>query len=271
MRAMTETGNPQDIDVASWFRPQWPYRAGLGALTTSRVGNAGRGQFAGFNLGAHVGDDADSVAANRQRLLDLCADQGLNRIQWLDQVHGTAVVRADGRSAAKVPTADAAWTDEPGLGLAIMTADCLPVVIVSRDGDRVGIAHGGWRGLVAGVLGRLLGELGPAQNGYAAWIGPGIGVAAYEVGAEVADQVRDTVPAMNREAPVLRPGKAPGKYQLDLAELARRQLMELDVDEVYLSGVCTFADRRCYSYRRDGITGRMVTLVWIAPAEGVSG
>ena len=239
--------------------------AGVGSLVsvvaTSRAGAFSSGVYAGFNLAQHVGDDAEQVSANRKALLHHYEPTGLRQIQWLEQVHGIDVVTADSVSACSVPTADAAWTDQPGLGLAVLTADCLPVVLAACDGSSIGIAHGGWRGLVRGVLVNLFEQMEqrkPAANGYRAWIGPAISVAAYEVGEDVAAEVRAC-----GAAAVLHPGQVPGKYQLDLPALAQRQLQELGIREVMQSGICSVSNPACYSYRRDGVTGRMATLVWL--------
>jgi polyphenol oxidase len=255
---MTELRSPGELPAHNWLTPDWSVKSLAGVVTTTRHGNFSSGVYAGFNLALHVGDDATCVNDNRRRLLEHFEPEGLRQIQWLEQVHGIEVLAASSRSCRRVPKADAAWTAEAGLGLAVMTADCLPVVLVARDGSRIGVAHGGWRGLVDGVLASLLAALGPLAVGYAAWIGPGIGVSAYEVGEEVATRVS----ACGGEA-MLQPGRAADKFQLDLAGLARLQLQSLGVDEVVLSGVCSVTSPDCYSYRREGVTGRMVTLAWL--------
>jgi YfiH family protein len=245
---------------ASW--PAGPYRA----LTTTRNGGVSKGAYAGLNLAAHVGDVKEAVARNRRMLSDTL---GCDQIQWLDQVHGTRCLHAGPGTTMAVPEADAAWTTEPNLALAVLTADCLPVAFARRDGAAIAVAHAGWRGLVAGVLASVLQALPGEPAEYLAWIGPGIGVDAYEVGEEVAEAVRgmDNIgPAVDVHLhPGLHPGEGrPGKYQLDLAGVAAMQLGQLGVDAVFGERICTFSDPRFYPYRRDGLTGRMATVVWLA-------
>lgn len=239
------------------FEPHWALKAAVGAGTTTRAGGVSRGPYATLNLAGHVGDDPAAVAENRARLREYL---GCRDIQWLDQVHGTTVVRANGATVVDPPpSADAAWTTEPGLGLAVLTADCLPVVVAARDGSVVGIAHAGWRGLVGGILVELLAAL-PCQPGVlAAWLGPAISRDAYEIGEDVAVQVRNLEAASG----CLWPGSLPGKYHLDLFRLAENQLRLAGVGEVYSSGVCVSDEPSTYSYRRDGVTGRMATVCWI--------
>lgn len=169
-------------------------------------------------------------------------------------------------SASKVPEADGAWTNSPGIGLAVLTADCLPVVVCEESGTVVGIAHAGWRGLVTGVLQNLVEQM-PAESGcLSAWIGPGIGGAVYEVGEDVAQVVATLGLAADLQTQVMRPSIAPGKYLFDMEALAVSILKGCGLGGVAaVSGCCTYGDKRFYSYRRDGTTGRMATLVWLLP------
>ena len=239
-----------------WFEADWRAPAGVRAGSTTRQGGASRGAFASFNLGTHVGDDEAAVAANRAALrtaLALPAEP-----LWLRQVHGRAVARHDGRSHE--PTADAAVAFEPGRVLAVLTADCLPVVLAARDASRVGIAHAGWRGLTAGVLEATVAALGGDPGALIAWLGPGIGVADFEVG----DEVRAAFVATDAGAASAFTGNARGRWQADLAALAGRRLAALGVELGGLSGGSTFAEEaRFYSYRREARTGRMATLAWL--------
>ena len=182
------------------------------------------------------------------------------RLQWLRQVHGNRCVRATFGGCTSTPEADAAWTDEPGLALAIQTADCVPVAVADRDGRRIGAAHGGWRGLAAGVVENLVDAMGDA-SGLVAWIGPAIGRDAYEVGEEVRSQMHSAFGAAAVGA-VFTPGARPGKWQLDLYALTARLLEAAGVEQVSGERLCTFSDARFHSYRRDGATGRMATVVW---------
>ena len=260
-------------DPSAWICPRWPLekprqlgdRGQLGkqvrVITTTRQGGVSRGEYASFNLAEHVGDLAARVTENRRELRALT---GCRDIQWLDQVHGTQIIEATATSLSTTPRADAAWTCQEGLGLAVLTADCLPVVVAAEDGGVVAIAHAGWRGLLDGVLQTLIETLrercGGSPARYRAWIGPGISAEAYEVGEEVAREYRQ----LDAASGALWPGGRPGRYQLDLAAVAQALLLGAGVSGVHLSGVCTFAARSLYSYRRDRATGRMATLVWIA-------
>ncbi len=159
------------------------------------------------------------------------------------------------------PEADAAWTREPNLALAVLTADCVPVVIAHRQAALVAVAHGGWRGLVAGVLQKLVAEVPAAPEDLVAWLGPAIGVAAYEVGEDVAAAVAG---ALGEEAGAcLRPGR-PGKSHLDMYALSKRLLYRAGVGTVVTDALCTYSDQRFFSFRRDGATGRMATLAWLS-------
>jgi YfiH family protein len=251
-------------DEVRWLEPEWPYGQRLRALTTTRGGGVSIGGYTSFNLADHVGDDPEHVRANRQHLSHLLGDMP---IQWLEQVHGTRVVEAGGAgvSEAGAPQADAVWTTEPGQVLAVLTADCLPVVLGDRAGTLAAVVHGGWRGLVDGILRATIAAM-PRRPDYA-WLGPAIGADVYEVGEEVIARVLAQGPGF--EAAVTR-GAVPGKGYLDLAGLAALQLATLGIDEVYRSGLSTWDTDRFYSHRKTtvhggGHTGRMATLAWLAP------
>lgn len=235
--------------------PDWPAPAGVRAAMTTRTGGVSAGRYASLNLAAHVGDDPGAVAENRRRLaaeLALPAEPA-----WLSQVHGRAVALLPGPMPAG---ADAAVTFARGAVCAVLVADCLPVLLAGRSGDRVGIAHAGWRGLAAGVVEATVQALGAGPDGLVAWLGPCIGPQAFEVGPEVrgAFVSRDAAAAAD-----FRPGRA-GRLLADLPALARRRLAACGVREIHGGGLCTHADSaRFYSYRRDGETGRMAALVWL--------
>ena len=235
--------------------PDWPAPPALHAAMTTRRGGFSTGPYASFNLASHVGDDEGAVAANRQRLreaLALPADP-----QWLDQVHGRRVAML-GRPLPR--SADAAVAFSPGLVAAVLTADCLPVLLASRKGDRVGIAHAGWRGLAAGVIESTVAGLATDPAQLIAWLGPAIGPAAFEVGGEVRAMFVAAEPESDAD---FRPGRG-SKYLADLPGLARRRLAACGVTEVYGGELCTVTDAaRFYSYRRDGQTGRMASLIWL--------
>ncbi|HXQ31743.1 MAG TPA: peptidoglycan editing factor PgeF [Steroidobacteraceae bacterium] len=252
------------MSPVGWLAADWPAPPGVRAGVTTRVGGISTGPFATLNLAAHVGDDPAAVATNRTLLsaaLALPAEP-----LWLRQVHGTAVVVHDGAQAH--PEADAAVTFVPGRVLAVLVADCLPVVIASRDGARLGLAHAGWRGLAGGVIEATVRELGVAGADLVAWLGPGIGPAAFEVGAEVRAAFTDRDPAA-AEAFAVNPR---GRWQADLYRLARQRLARLGVQSVSGGDACTFADaERFYSYRRNATTGRMATLAWLVASGDAAG
>lgn len=239
--------------ASDWVYPELP--DGVQGFTTTRSGGASRGSFQGFNLAAHVGDVAAAVTRNRSAL---AGAMDCRQVQWLQQVHGTACVRASASTARSVPEADASWTDEGALALAVLTADCLPVVFAARDASVVAVAHAGWRGLVGGVLQAIVGKLPVESRALVAWIGPAIGFARYEVGQEV----RAAAMAGYADAGAFFRVAREGKYIFDLAGMAAEQLERIGVSEVRCSGICCASDSRFYSYRRDGVTGRMATVVW---------
>ena len=235
--------------------PDWPAPSSVRAAMTTRRGGFSTGPYASFNLATHVGDDERAVAANRRRLRE-----GLSlpsEPQWLEQVHGRRVAML---SRPVAESADAAVAFEPGPVAAVLTADCLPVFLTSRAGDRVGIAHAGWRGIVMGVIEATVAALAIDPANLIAWLGPAIGPAAFEVGGEV----RRMFIAMQPESAAdFRPGRGQ-KYLADLPGLARRRLAACGVTSVYGGEHCTAADPgRFYSYRRDGQTGRMAALIWL--------
>ena len=240
-----------------WIRADWPAPGRVRVLATLRTGGVSVAPYDSFNLAQHVGDDPARVAANRASLRERggLPDEPL----WLNQVQGCAVVIHDGPQASP-PTADAAVAFEPGRVCAVMTADCLPVVLADRAGRRVGVAHAGWRGLAGGVVEATVQALGVPAADLVAWLGPAIGQAAFEVGPEVRAAFVQRLPAT--EAAFL-PG-APGKFQADLYALARAVLAQAGVADVHGGGWCTATDReRFFSFRRDGRTGRMATLAWL--------
>jgi len=247
------------VAAIGWDRAGWAAPPGVHAGSTRRDGGVSLAPFASFNLALHVGDDAAAVTENRARLraaLGLPAEPF-----WLDQVHGrTVAVHAGGSTR---PEADGAVAFEPGRVLAVLTADCLPLVLASRDGTRIGIAHAGWRGLAAGILESTVGALGVPGEELLAWLGPAIGPEAFEVGGEVREAFVGTDPG----AGAAFVPNARGRWQADLYALARRRLAALGVRDVSGGGACTWTDPgRYYSYRRAAATGRLATLVWREPA-----
>lgn len=234
--------------------PDWPAPPCVHALQTTRAGGVSRAPCDSFNLALHVGDEAFSVAANRSRLREWLPDEPF----WLEQCHGIRVVQAG--QGTLVPAADACVTRERRKVCAVMTADCLPVLLCDQAGSEVGVAHAGWRGLAGGVIEATVTAMKTPGSGLMAWLGPAIGQQAFEVGNEV----RKCFVAHDPQA-----GQAfiphGEKYLADIYQLARQRLHALGITQVYGGGLCTFSDReRFFSYRRDGRCGRMATLVWIA-------
>ena len=251
-----------------WLVPRWPAPASVGALSTTRNGGVSTGPTASLNLGLFgaVRDGVDTpaaVAQNRRRLEAFLPSPPV----WLDQTHGAKVAVLDPASAAALralaPVADAAVTRDGGIVCAVLTADCLPVVFADRQGRAVGIAHAGWRGLAAGVLAATvaaLDALGAPRRDLCAWLGPAIGPRAFEVGRDVRDALVATDPG---SAECFAP-HGQHKWHADLYQLARRRLAAAGVHDVHGGGLCTYSDStRFYSYRRERLTGRMATLVWL--------
>jgi YfiH family protein len=226
----------------------------VNAVATTRAGGVSSGRYESLNLALHVGDDAEHVAENRHRLR---AGLGLEEEPaWLSQVHGAKVARLDEGAPG---TADASVTTARGRACAILTADCLPVLLCNRAGTRIGAAHAGWRGLADGVIEAAVAALG-APDELLAWLGPAIGPDAFEVGGEVRERFVAHDPAAAR---AFRPNRR-GRWQADLYALARLRLAAAGVTAVYGGGWCTHADPgRFFSHRRDGQCGRMATLIWL--------
>ncbi len=234
--------------------PDWPAPDGVRAVSTTRTGGTSSGPYASLNLGCHVGDRTEAVRQNRARLaakLDL-AEQP----RWLNQVHGTRIVRVEDVSEP-VPADGTIASGIQGV-CAIMTADCLPVLLCDHAGAHVAAVHGGWRGLAAGILETAIAEFGsrgvqPADM--LCWLGPAIGATAYEVGAEVCDALQGDAGALTH--------KENGRWLLDLYGLARARLSRSGVENIYGGAFCTYTDAdRFFSYRRDGACGRQATLIW---------
>lgn len=239
--------------------PDWPSPAGVHAAVTTRMtpGNS-LAPFHACNLGHRCGDDPAAVASNRAGLVGLLGLPAPPR--WLRQVHGVNVA-VDDAGGVEEPQADAAVTRNAGCVLAILTADCLPVLFCTDDGGAIGAAHAGWRGLAAGVLEATLGQMGVPSSSVLAWLGPAIGAASYEVGEEV----RAAFVAHDRGATDAFQATRPGHWSCDLALLARQRLHAAGVRRIGGGGFDTFTDPRFYSYRRAPVTGRFATLVWREP------
>jgi YfiH family protein len=236
--------------------PDWPAPPNVFArVSTRRLPGISRAPFDAFNLGSRCGDAPAAVAANRAALETLLELPAAPR--WLRQVHGIAVHDTDA-SADVEAEADAAVTHRDGVVLAILTADCLPVLFCSDDGGAIAAAHAGWRGLAAGVLEATLTSLRVPAERVLAWLGPAIGAASYEVG----DDVRAAFVGHDVAAADAFVATRPGHWRCDLVALARRRLAAAGVQQIHGGGYDTFADARFYSYRRDRDTGRFASLIW---------
>ncbi|PJK12144.1 multi-copper polyphenol oxidoreductase [Lysobacteraceae bacterium NML95-0200] len=243
-----------------WIEANWPAPPGVVAITTTRSGaGVSQAPFATFNMGSRSGDAAAAVMANRRQLQEMLGLPGAPH--WLHQVHGVQVTRID-TAASDEPQADAAVTAVPGQVLAILTADCLPVVLAARDGSEIAAAHAGWRGLAAGVLEGTLATMQTAPQHLRAWLGPAASARHYEIGAEV----REAFIGHDAAAAACFAATRPGHWKVDLYALARQRLIAsgMSADAIYGGEHCTIEEHRTfYSYRRDGHTGRMATLVWM--------
>lgn len=235
--------------------PRWPAPAGVKAVSTTRRGGLSTAPYDSMNLAGHVGDDGTTVAGNRTLLrqrLALPAEP-----LWLDQVHGNRVVDAAAPSGS---AADASFSRIRGAVCAVLSADCLPVLFCARDGSAVAAAHAGWRGLAGGVLEATIEALQIAPEHLLAWLGPAIGASVFEVGAEV----REAFIAGHAEAATAFVARPCDRWLADLYALARLRLRAAGVDAVHGGGCCTYSEPdRFYSFRRDRVTGRMASLIWL--------
>lgn len=243
--------------------PEWTAPSNVGALSTTRRGGFSQAPYddgagaGGMNLGAHVGDAANVVERNRARLRTLLPAEPA----WLSQVHGAAVL--DAEQVVNAPEADASIATSPGVVCVVQTADCLPVLFSDRRGTVIAAAHAGWRGLAGGVLENTVVRMRAAgAREILAWMGPAIGPQCFEVGPDVFAAFCARDPAMASAFTAIENGV--GKYLADIYALARSTLRNAGVDEVFGGGLCTMTDTmRFYSYRRDKVTGRMASLIWL--------
>lgn len=239
------------------IRPDWPAPERICALSTTRAGGVSEDCYASLNLAMHVEDNDESVRQNRQRLRQQLALP--SEPLWLEQVHGQTVVDA-GIDVSSPPVADASYSFIPNRVCVVMTADCLPLLICNRNGDRVAAAHAGWRGLADGVVEATCASLQQPADQLMVWLGPAIGATAFEVGEEVREVfVRDLQSTEAAFSPT-----RPGHYLADIYQLARLRLSRIGIDDVYGGDYCTWTDAdHFYSYRRDGKTGRQASMIWI--------
>lgn len=241
--------------------PDWPAPSQIKAAMTTRLGGVSVGAYQGLNLGSHVGDDQDAVQRNRDILaqtLQLPATP-----IWLNQQHTNYPIAARDNTADKV--ADAVYTDQPNMICTAMTADCLPVLISNRQGTEVAAVHAGWRGLADGVIEATVEAMRSQPSDLLLWFGAAIGPEAFEVGRDVIDHFCKLDP---KAESAFTPSRFNGdKWYGNLYQLARHRCEQLGIGEaqIYGGGLCTYTDAtRFYSYRRDNMTGRMASLIWIS-------
>lgn len=240
----------------NWVIPQWPVNPRVRCLSTTRIGGVSLAPYDSLNLGDHVGDREEAVARNREILT---REAGLeDQPVWLKQVHGTVVVDA-ARCQGDVE-ADASFTTQSGVACVVMTADCLPVLFADDAGSVVAAAHAGWRGLVDGVLEATMDALPVTAAKLSAWLGPAIGPLAFEVGGEVREQFMQH----DMQSDLAFKPFGQDKWLADIYMLARQRLLARGLDRIYGGGLCTYTDKALfYSYRRDGRTGRMASVIYL--------
>ncbi|MDG1644820.1 polyphenol oxidase [Klebsiella huaxiensis] len=236
--------------------PQWAAPEGVVACSSTRIGGVSQYPYYSLNLGAHCGDNLQHVEENRRRMF---AAGGLPSYPvWLEQVHGTAVLKLDG-GPYESKRADASYCNVPGTVCAVMTADCLPVLFCNRAGTEVAAAHAGWRGLCEGVLEETVSCFADRAENIMAWLGPAIGPEAFEVGAEVREAFMEK--DVQAESAFRPTGE---KYLANIYQLARQRLANAGVELVFGGDRCTLSEKNdFFSYRRDKTTGRMASFIWL--------
>jgi YfiH family protein len=237
----------------TWIKPDWPVADNVHSAVTLRMGGLSQGAFQSLNPALHVNDDLETVLHNRKaisQMLNLPAEP-----VWLEQIHSDRVIKAG--QGIKLEKADASYTDQAGVVSVVMTADCLPVLLASRDGTKIAAIHAGWRGLLAGIISNTAAKFKAVDT--MAWLGPAIGPDCFEVGSEV----KSSFVSKSVEFSCAFKQISEQKCLADIYQLATIELAMLGITQVYGGGFCTVTDRqRFYSYRRDGETGRMATLIW---------
>ncbi|MGH8520984.1 MAG: peptidoglycan editing factor PgeF [Gammaproteobacteria bacterium] len=253
----------QDAPAISPITPAWPAPRSVRACATTRAGGLSLAPYDSFNLAEHTGDDPVAVRANRNALYAVLRTGAPPR--WLEQQHGARVIDPADPNAG--PQADGACTSAAGIVCAVLTADCLPVLLCDRDGTRVAALHCGWRGMARGIISAGIAAMQRPPSRLLAWLGPAIGPTVYEVGEEVREAYTDLAEPL---AAAFQPASA-GHWYLDLTGAAR-MLLEQYGTRVYGGEHCTYNEPdRFFSHRRDGLTGRMATCIWLAQATRSEG
>ena len=241
-----------------FITPDWPAPANIHAAMTTRVGGVSLSPYVSLNLGDHVGDASQAVAQNRA----IVAQQLKLPSQaiWLNQSHSTTAIKA-ATTSTRACEGDASYSQERGVVCAVMTADCLPLLICNLDGTEVAAIHAGWRGLFGGVIEATVTKLETKPGQLMVWLGAAIGPDQFEVGAEVRQQF---IAEDSRSENAFRPSSREEHWFADIYRLARIRLKRLGINTIYGGGLCTYSDSETFfSYRRDGVTGRMASLIWM--------
>ncbi|MDZ4210408.1 MAG: peptidoglycan editing factor PgeF [Methylotenera sp.] len=238
--------------------PDWPAPANVKALQTTRIGGVSHAPYASFNLGAHVNDDSIAVAKNRQLLSPYLPSEPV----WVNQVHGIEVI--DAAKSTCLQNADASFTTKPNVVCVTMTADCLPVLLCDKAGTVIAAVHAGWRGLCDGAIEAAVNKLPVEKSEILAWLGPAIGPNAFEVGDDVREQF---IEHDNQAASAFK--KLGDKLLCNMYLIAQQRLSKVGVTQIYGGSsnedFCTYTDEaRFFSFRRDNVTGRMASLIWLA-------
>jgi YfiH family protein len=251
------------MDKTNYITPNWPAPANVRACITTRVGGVSTAPYASNNFGLHVGDDPQKVTQNRAAL---SANLQLTKTpQWLEQVHGIKVVKA--KSDGLVRTADGSYSSEIGQACLVMTADCLPILLCDQAGTQVAAIHCGWRSLAKGISAQVLDKFSTPRKNILAYLGPAISQPHFEVGVDVLEAFFKSARSPEHAdaiASAFISAKRPLHFYGDIYALARAELNALGITQIYGGDYCTYAESdRFYSYRRDGVTGRMASLVWL--------
>lgn len=249
------------MNIQTLLYPDWAAPSHVHAFTTTRLGGQSLFPYDTNNLGMHVGDCPDAVIRNRSHLKD--THQLPREPVWLNQTHGTYCVDIDTESTRD---ADAAMTSSPNRVLAILTADCLPVIICNQAGTEIAAIHAGWRGLLNGVIENTIARLKSPRESLMAWLGPANCARCYETGSEVREAFLQKDPDA---ACAFEPIEGGTTWLADMPQLASRVLFQQGLSAVHFSHRCTMEEKNTfYSYRRESQTGRMATLIWFNSCSG---
>ncbi|MAZ45701.1 MAG: hypothetical protein CMD74_03220 [Gammaproteobacteria bacterium] len=242
-----------------WVEGRMPKNVRALTTTVSNPSGVSEGPYANFNLATHVGDESRAVQENRKILSEIL---GVTNIFWLNQEHGTRCVQVEGVGTPS-PLADGAWTKKSGIALAVLTADCVPIVLADKEGCSIAIAHAGWRGIASGIVDQIVNSISATHlSSIVAWIGPAIGKDYYVIDVEVREAISSSIKGVDDFFVRTVSDQSKVKYYADLSGIVSHRLLQLGLKDISGGGICSASDRRFYSYRRDAVTGRMATLVW---------